>query len=175
MDKFFEKMRKETNTDTPGFSIWIVLGGLLLWLCGIFCAPLLAASADPLLLKLSSILYYFYQPTCHQLPDRSFLIDGFALTVCIRCLGIYLGGLAISMVYLFKPKTNLWPLTVYILLAAPAVLDFLIEKFVVYDPGGNIRFVSGLLLGIALFQLLILSLTTLKPVYHKHKTRYQKV
>jgi uncharacterized membrane protein len=168
-------MKEEIILDTSRYSIWIVFGGLLLWLAGIFCAPLLAASADPLLLKLSSILYYFYQPTCHQLAERSLLIDGFALSVCIRCLAVYLGGLTVSGIYLFKFKTNIWPLPVYILLAGPAALDFLTEKFIVYDPSGIIRFISGLLLGIALFQLLILSLTAIKPVYNQHKTRYQKV
>jgi uncharacterized membrane protein len=31
---------------------------------------------------------------CHQLPDRSFLIDGRQLPVCARCTGLYLSGAA---------------------------------------------------------------------------------
>jgi uncharacterized membrane protein len=29
---------------------------------------------------------------CHQMPERSFFIDGRQLPVCARCTGLYLGG-----------------------------------------------------------------------------------
>ena len=29
---------------------------------------------------------------CHQLPDRSFFVDGRQLPVCARCTGLYLSG-----------------------------------------------------------------------------------
>src|SRR5918994_6016912 len=29
---------------------------------------------------------------CHQLPDRSFFIDGRQLPVCARCTGLYISG-----------------------------------------------------------------------------------
>lgn len=31
---------------------------------------------------------------CHQLPDRSFFVDGQQLPVCARCTGLYLGAAA---------------------------------------------------------------------------------
>src|SRR5688500_4076216 len=31
---------------------------------------------------------------CHQLPERSFLLDGRQLPVCARCTGLYLSGAA---------------------------------------------------------------------------------
>ena len=31
---------------------------------------------------------------CHQLPDRSFFLNGRQLPVCARCTGLYLGGAA---------------------------------------------------------------------------------
>lgn len=30
---------------------------------------------------------------CHQIPDRSFFLDGRQLPVCARCTGLYLGGI----------------------------------------------------------------------------------
>jgi uncharacterized membrane protein len=38
-------------------------------------------------------LYAVGSVICHQLPDRSFFIDGRQLPVCARCTGLYLGGL----------------------------------------------------------------------------------
>lgn len=31
---------------------------------------------------------------CHQLPDRSFFLDGQQLPVCARCTGLYVSGVA---------------------------------------------------------------------------------
>ena len=31
---------------------------------------------------------------CHQLPERSFFLDGRQLPVCARCTGLYLSGAA---------------------------------------------------------------------------------
>ncbi|HEX7283845.1 MAG TPA: DUF2085 domain-containing protein [Vicinamibacterales bacterium] len=31
---------------------------------------------------------------CHQIPERSFFVDGWQLPVCARCTGLYLGALA---------------------------------------------------------------------------------
>lgn len=41
-----------------------------------------------------AFLYAAGSVVCHQLPDRSFFIDGRQLPVCARCTGLYLGGLA---------------------------------------------------------------------------------
>jgi len=64
--------------------------------------PLLAAGVTGLLLLLVSLpplvlpsmrtlLMAAFAPVCHQLPDRSFWIDGVQLAVCQRCYGIYTG------------------------------------------------------------------------------------
>ncbi|HXG01074.1 MAG TPA: DUF2085 domain-containing protein, partial [Bacteroidota bacterium] len=51
-----------------------------LW-CGlIILAPMLAASASPL----AEYCYRFFQPVCHQRPERSFFLFGNQLGVCVR-------------------------------------------------------------------------------------------
>jgi uncharacterized membrane protein len=40
------------------------------------------------------LLYAAFAPACHQLPARSPHVDGVALAVCDRCVGIYLGLVA---------------------------------------------------------------------------------
>jgi hypothetical protein len=44
-------------------------------------------------------------------------------------------------------------------MAAPAFLDFVLEKFNLYTNIDLLRLVTGLLLGIAVFQLLLVSLS----------------
>lgn len=42
----------------------------------------------------SNFLYAVGAVVCHQLPERSFFLDGTQLPVCARCTGLYVGGLA---------------------------------------------------------------------------------
>jgi len=48
---------------------------------------------------------------CHQLPDRSFFLDGRQLPVCARCTGLYLSGavglagwLAVKLIRGWRPQ-----------------------------------------------------------------------
>jgi uncharacterized membrane protein len=131
--------------------------GLLVWLAGITITPVLGAAAYPFSRKLTAFAYFFYQPVCHQIPDRSFWIGDFTMTVCIRCFSFYLGGFCILLFILFRNKINRWKMSTYFLLMMPAIVDFLLEKFNLYTNFEGLRFFTGLVFGIALFHLLILS------------------
>lgn len=62
------------------------LAGLaLLWAAALLVAPLLPTAMAAALYAAGSLI-------CHQMPERSFHVDGFQLPVCGRCLGLYLGG-----------------------------------------------------------------------------------
>ncbi len=140
--------------------VLIISLGLAVWLAGILVTPVLASNNWPLGRKVAAFMYFFYKPVCHQIPGRSFCLDGFTLAVCVRCFSFYLGGLFITLACLFKGKIRLWPLTTYILMAAPAFLDFVLEKFNLYTNIDLLRLVTGLLLGIAVFHLLLVSFST---------------
>jgi len=65
-------------------------------LAGIWGAVIIAALAAPLLFSGSfpTASFFTYLPfsfTCHQLPERSFMLLDHPLAVCHRCSGIYLG------------------------------------------------------------------------------------
>ena len=139
--------------------VLIISLGLAVWLAGIVVTPVLASSSWSLGRKVAAFLYFFYKPVCHQIPGRSFWLDGFMLAVCVRCSFFYLGGFFICLTCLFKGKIRLWPLTTYILMTAPAFLDFVLEKFDLYTNIDLLRLVTGLLLGIAIFHLLLVSLS----------------
>jgi uncharacterized membrane protein len=63
-------------------------------------APLLAAS-HPLT---ALLIRNFYSQLCHQDPRRSFVVDGAAVAVCVRCLGIYWGTALGMVVRLRRPR-----------------------------------------------------------------------
>jgi uncharacterized membrane protein len=54
------------------------------WLALLVFAPALPVAV-------AGVTYLFGALICHQLPDRSFHVDGAQLPVCARCLGIYAG------------------------------------------------------------------------------------
>jgi len=133
---------------------------LVVWLVGIILTPMLAGSGMLLGKKIAAFMYFFYRPVCHQLAERSFWLDGFTLAVCIRCFGFYLGGLFISLIHLFKNNVYMWRMSIYILLIAPTFLDFVFEKINLYTNLVGLRQLTGLMLGIAIFQLFLLSLSS---------------
>ena len=65
-----------------------LLFGLVLLALAPVAAPLLAAGHPLSALLIRS----FFAQLCHQNVDRSFLLDGSPVAVCVRCLGIYCGA-----------------------------------------------------------------------------------
>jgi uncharacterized membrane protein len=55
------------------------------WLLLIVAAPSLSPPVGAMLYAVGALI-------CHQLPDRSFHVDGVQLPVCARCFGLYAGG-----------------------------------------------------------------------------------
>jgi uncharacterized membrane protein len=137
--------------------LFLISLGLFLWLTGIVLAPVLAASEIKPLSYLSSFLYFLYQPVCHQMADRSVLIDYIPMAVCVRCFAAYLGGWLLSIFYLKYKKITMWPTSIYLTLLIPFIFDFLLEKIHLYSNIGLVRFGTGMLLGIVIFQLFFLS------------------
>ena len=58
------------------------------WLLLLITAPFLTTPA-------AGVLYAAGALICHQLPDRSFHVQGIQLPVCARCFGLY-GGAAVG-------------------------------------------------------------------------------
>ena len=63
-------------------------------------APLLAPSHPVAALLIRN----FFSRLCHQDPSRSFFLDGSAVAVCVRCLGIYWGAALGMVVRLRRPR-----------------------------------------------------------------------
>jgi uncharacterized membrane protein len=100
---------------------------------------------------------------CHQIPERSFHIDGHQLPLCARCTGIYLGALAgftLMMVWGRRRAAGLPPVAitlVFILFIAALGLDginsylsFFPDMPYLYEPKNWLRLTTGTLEGLAL-------------------------
>ncbi len=118
-------------------------------------APLLASHAHPLL---SAILYLVFSPVCHQMPQRSFALQGLSWAVCQRCAGIYFGLFAGSLLPL-----RWWPSALSVahrrfgvfLAAAPLLLDVALPGAGIWTNTPASRFLTGLLFGAMLMSLVL--------------------
>jgi uncharacterized membrane protein len=127
----------------------LTLSGIILWLGTIFLAPYLASESSPL----AGFIYALFSPTCHQIPSRCFFVFGHPLAVCARCLGIYSGFLAGTLIYPFLKGFFLPSLPRaknFILVSFPIVLDTAANLIGIWESPEWLRFLTGLLWGVIL-------------------------
>jgi uncharacterized membrane protein len=135
-----------------------LLGGLfilLVWTGLIILAPFLIASKVHLFNYLGTIIYFFMDPVCHQLPQRSLFLASLPMPVCARCFSIYLTGVFIFLWQLFSKKRTPWSLKKYLYFALPVAVEILTEKLGFYHNWLELRMLSGILMGIIIFKLII--------------------
>jgi uncharacterized membrane protein len=101
-------------------------------------APLLAAS-HPLT---ALLIRNFFSQLCHQDPRRSFVVDGSAVAVCVRCLGIY-WGVAVGMLVRWRRPRRLLALALMVNLA-----DVVSGVMHWHGDLAGFRFFFGLMLGL---------------------------
>jgi uncharacterized membrane protein len=142
--------------------ILILILILSLWLGGIIIAPVFAASGIYWQKYIARLLYFLYQPVCHQFPQRSFYINSFPFTVCVRCFAVYLCGLFLAIYYMFRNSIKMLKLSSYTIIAVFPLLDFILEKLNMYHNLIFIRFFTGGMLGFIIFHMLIVGISELK-------------
>ena len=100
--------------------------------------------------SLAKGIYRAFAPFCHQLPERSYFLDGHKFAVCSRCTGIYFGFAFTVLLYpLLRSLRNAeFPARRWILLAAlPLAIDWSLTFFGIWENTHTSRLVTGLLLG----------------------------
>ena len=105
----------------PRSAYLLVLGLVAVWIAGAFIAPVgiargwISADQPPAIRPgdhglpdlLALVIHAAYGRVCHQMPDRSFWIQGHPMAVCARCSGIYLGYFAGLLIYpLVRQRLN---------------------------------------------------------------------
>jgi uncharacterized membrane protein len=97
------------------------------------------------------VLYKSFEKFCHQIPERSFYVDGHPLAVCARCTGIYFGFAAGVLFYpIARSLAQSYPAPArkWLLIAlAPAVLDFALDYLGIWENTRLTRSLTGALLG----------------------------
>jgi uncharacterized membrane protein len=115
----------------------------------IVVAPVAAASGHS---EVASGIYRAFGTLCHQLPERSYFIDGHQLAVCSRCSGIYAGFAFTLLVYpLLRSLKNpdAPPRSWLVLAALPLVIDVSVNFFGFWTNTHTSRLLTGALLGSA--------------------------
>jgi uncharacterized membrane protein len=98
------------------------------------------------------VAYGSFGTVCHQIPERSFHLEGFPLAVCARCFGLYVGAAAGVLFYPLArglarrdAPGRAWLLAA----AAPTTIDFALGFFGVWENTHWSRFLTAFLLGAA--------------------------
>lgn len=105
---------------------------------------------------LEEISFFIGKAICHQLPERSILIDGHSLPFCARCTGIYI-GICSTLVYLTLTKKvrattipSIKLSLLLLLLLVPLVVDGLGSYLTIFPSNNVTRITTGFLFGLSL-------------------------
>ena len=127
---------------------WLVSVATVLGLVSlILVAPIAAAEGHN---GLAFAIYRAFGTMCHQIPARSFFIDGHKFAVCSRCTGIYFGFALTLLLYPLVRSlrsTATPPRSLLILAALPLAIDFSLTFFGFWENTHTSRLLTGALLG----------------------------
>ena len=130
-------------------TVWAAAAAIVLaWLLVIIGAPVLKANG----LGGASQIYHFFSYACHQLPDRSFFIEGQQCAVCSRCFGVYFGlfvGIVAYPVWRTLHETEPVPRIWLFLSLIPIGIDWGLGVLGIWANTHVSRFLTGVLLGAA--------------------------
>ena len=136
----------------------LTIVGLLFWNLAILFAPILASSSHSVLQIISGGIYFFMDPVCHQLPERSLFIYEWPMPVCARCFSIYLSVFITLMFTMLRKRLILWPGRIYFIIILLVGLEIGAEKLDLIQNWFELRMLNGVLLGIMAARLFMESI-----------------
>jgi uncharacterized membrane protein len=112
------------------------------WLAGSAAAPALEAAGEP---RAAAWARLAYAPLCHQIEGRCFAVAGGPISLCARCAGLYVGGLAGLLVGgALGAWRRRWPVWVFFAGLAPTAAQWISVRTGLPDPGALVRFALSL-------------------------------
>jgi uncharacterized membrane protein len=165
-----------TMMKRQAWKVWAVgLAVVALWAGLIVAAPLAKANG---LNGFSTPLYHFFSYLCHQIPARSFHVEGEPFGVCSRCFGVYFGLLFGFAIYpLWRNITEIEPLPkVWLFLSlVPITIDWSLTVFGIWENTHLSRFITGLILGVACATYIVPSIVEIaRNLSHKRAISTQR-
>lgn len=148
-------MKVEKITIKRAFIICVTALSFLI-LLGAFATPILAYYK----IDLSHGLYALYSKLCVESSSKAFLISGYNIPLCARCLGIY-GGIFLTLVlYLEQIKI---PKNLYYVFGILGIGEIVLDYFNLIFPDNWVTLSAGILTGI----FCIITLLRLEIKYKK--------
>lgn len=164
--------------DKAGFFIYYLA---VCWLFVVFtvfvllllAGPLLIQSENQILLGLGALAYNIVSvfSMCHQLPMRSFFIQGVQQAVCARDVGIYLGVIAGGLFFHHKNVGFFRTKRFFLLTLIPIGLDGVTQTvFQMRESSNLLRLATGLLFGFGLMLFVLYRIRKLNVPEFKEVT-----
>ena len=151
--------------------VWAITATLtLLFVSMIVVAPVAQAYGYS---SIALVIYTTFGKFCHQIPERSFFIDGHPFAICARCTGIYFGFAAGVMFYPLVRSLNRVdaPGRKWLVLAlVPTAIDFVLDFFGILENTHLSRFVTGALLGGVTAFYVVPGLVDMSRIIFKHSS-----
>lgn len=129
---------------------------------------LLVVAAPVVWTPLATVLYVIGSLICHQIPERSFHVQGSQLPVCARCAGLYAGGALGSIVavtiagrMLRRWRLMSWQWIGTSLAALPTIATFGLEWVFGWQISNTMRAIAAVPLGGAVAFVVVSALATL--------------
>jgi uncharacterized membrane protein len=146
------RARRATDA-VRGSALWLARHWLAL-ANGVFLAPLVGATAVPLMMagglaQMADPLFAAYRLICHQLPYRSFFLQGHQMAMCQRDVAIY--GTMAGAGILFTLMGRGWrplPWKWYLVLLMPIALDGITQLLGVRESNWELRLLTGALFAV---------------------------
>ena len=136
-----------TRANRRAIAVWAVTSTIALTILAlIVAAPVAQAHGYA---QFASVVYKTFSFVCHQIPERSFHLEGHQFGVCSRCTGLYAGFAVAALIYplarsLHRTDT---PARRWLILATlPLVIDFALGYFSIWQNTQLSRFFTGALL-----------------------------
>lgn len=113
-------------------------------------------------IKAMNVFDFIGSAVCHQMAERSFILEGKQLPVCARCTGIY-SGIFFSMVFFWifgrlkgnKPYSK-WGMIIGALAFLPICMDGFFSYLGFWESNQFLRVVTGALAGASFIGFLLL-------------------
>ncbi|XZF74192.1 DUF2085 domain-containing protein [Bacillus sp. AL-1R] len=98
---------------------------------------------------------------CHRRQDRSFRISSYTFPLCARCTAILFGYLFLPFLFMIASFLYWWYIPI---LMFPLLIDGFTQKWNWRESNNFLRFITGLLFGIAQTILIIRSVLDLTKI-----------